>query len=163
MLATGAAPWPDALSAALGPRPDFDAIAGDVVITTLPAPHRPVAGSTYVGAVRIAAPPFVEGATRLVAAIGGHHRAPGPPASDAAARLRAAIAWALPDLAGSDADDRVWSGVRAHPPERRPVVRTLAPRAIWVGGFAGRGFLAAAHVAEAVVASVLGDDPRARG
>jgi glycine/D-amino acid oxidase-like deaminating enzyme len=157
LFATGAAAWPDGSIAGLGPTPAFEAVAGDVAVTRRPAPLRPLAGSTYVGAVRAPDAGSETGSTRLVAAIGGHHRPPGPAAADTADRLRAAIAWTLPDLAGSGAEDHVWSGVRAHPPGRRPVVRSLGTGALWVGGFAGRGFLTAAHVAEAVVASVSGE------
>ncbi len=158
VLATGAAPWSDGLIAGLGAPPAFEAVAGDVVITDRPAPGRPLAGSTYVGAVRRHDAPTSGGGDRLVAAIGGHHRSPGPPAADTAARLRAAIAWTLPDLADGTDGDEIWSGVRAHPPERRPVVRELSAGVIWVGGFAGRGFLAAADVAEDVVARTTGHE-----
>jgi glycine/D-amino acid oxidase-like deaminating enzyme len=144
LLATGAAP---ALAAAAwGPPPALERVAGDVVVTGAAAPMRPLAGGTYVGPVRRG--------DRWVAAIGGHHRPPGPPAADVAARLRAAVAWALPDLAGEGRDDERWSGVRARGASGRPETVELAEGVVWVGGFAGRGFLAAAAVAERVVAEL---------
>ena len=146
VFATGAAPWPVAMVAAFGPEPLLERTAGDVVVTRHPAPSLPIAGGTYVG-------PVGRDAER-VAAIGGHHRPPGPPAEDTATRLRAAARWALPGLGDADPHDRVWWGVRAKLPSARPEVRVLAPGVRWVGGFAGRGFLAAAAFAEEVVAGL---------
>jgi glycine/D-amino acid oxidase-like deaminating enzyme len=154
VFATGAAVWPPALAAAFGPPPEVARVAGDVVVTRHPAPARPLAGATYVGPVATAGGP--------VAAIGGHHRSPGAPAADAADRLRDAARWTLPDLAAADADDRVWWGVRAKRPGGRPEVVVLAPRALWVGGLAGRGFLAAAWLAEAVAAHLVAAAPPAQ-
>lgn len=145
LLALGAAD-PPRLVGVSSPVPEAARIAGDVVVTDHPAAPLPLAGATYVG-------PFAT-PNRPVAAIGGHHRSPGPPTPDVAARLRAAVAWTLPDLAGPGAHDVVWWGVRARRPSGRPEVHVLAPGVRWVGGFAGRGFLAAASVAERVVADL---------
>lgn len=146
VFATGAAAWPPALAAVFGPAPAVERVAGDVVVTRRAAPALPIAGGTYVG-------PVARGGAH-VAAIGGHHRPPGPPAVDAAARLRAAARWTLPELAAPRPDDRVWWGVRAKRPSGRPEAHALAPGVRWVGGFAGRGFLAAAAVAEALAAEL---------
>lgn len=149
LLATGAAAWPARWSRTL-PAPAFTRHAGDVVITGLPAPALPLAGGVYLGPV--ATP------TGVVAAVGGHHRPPGPPAGDAAIRLRMALAWAWPDLAADTAANpfghRLWWGVRAHGVGNRPQLLELAPDAWWVGGLAGRGFLAAALQAEAAAERV---------
>ena len=150
VVATGATAWPVALAASLGPAPEVERIAGDVVVTRRAAPAVPIAGATYVG-------PVARDGAR-VAAIGGHHRPPGPPAADAAFRLRAAARWTLPELGDEDPDDRVWWGVRAKRPSGRPEARPMALGVRWLGGFAGRGFLAAAGVAEAVAAT-LADEP----
>jgi glycine/D-amino acid oxidase-like deaminating enzyme len=149
VFATGGAEWPAALAASVGPAPHVERIAGDVVVTRHPAPALPIAGGTYVG-------PVARGGGR-VAAIGGHHRPPGAPGADAAARLRAAARWTLPGLEADEPDDRVWWGVRAKLPSGRPEVHRLAPGVRWVGGFAGRGFLAAAAVAEALVAALAAE------
>ncbi len=146
VFAIGATHWPEALEAAIGAAPAVERIAGDVVVTRRAAPALPIAGGTYVGPV--------ERAGEHVAAIGGHHRPPGPPAVDAAARLRGAARWTLPELGAEDPDDRIWWGIRAKLPSGRPEVRALAPGVRWVGGFAGRGFLAAALVAEALATAL---------
>lgn len=147
VFATGATAWPRALTAAFGAAPDVERVAGEVAVTRRAAPALPIAGGTYVG-------PVARGGAH-VAAIGGHHRPPGPPAPDAAVRLRAAARWTLPDLAAEDPDDRIWWGVRAKRPGGRPEVHALAPGVRWVGGFAGRGFLAAATVAEALAEALV--------
>ncbi len=149
VFATGAATWPAALEAAFGAPPPVERIAGDVVVTRHPAPTLPIAGGTYVG-------PVLRGSEH-VAAVGGHHRPPGPPGPDAGGRLRAAARWMLPHLGGDDRDDAVWWGVRAKRPSGRPEVHELAPGVRWVGGFAGRGFLAAAALAEAVATAIAAD------
>ena len=146
VVATGATAWPAAFAAAFGPAPEVERIAGDVAVTRRAAPALPIAGGTYVG-------PVVRDGAR-VAAIGGHHRPPGPPAPDAASRLRAAARWTFPDLEDEDPDDRVWWGVRAKRPTGRPEVHPMAPGVRWLGGFAGRGFLAAAGAAEALAATL---------
>lgn len=146
VFATGATEWPQALAATFGAAPSVERIAGDVVVTRHPAPALPIAGGTYVAPVACGRAP--------AAAIGGHHRPPAPPDPDAAAHLRSAARWTLPELGGEDPGDRVWWGVRAKRPGGRPDVLELAPGAWWVGGFAGRGFLAAAAVAEATVAAI---------
>jgi glycine/D-amino acid oxidase-like deaminating enzyme len=146
VFAIGATAWPPGLEAAFGAAPPVERIAGDVVVTRHPAPPLPLAGATYVA-------PVARGGTPT-AAIGGHHRPAGPPGADAAARLRAAARWTLPGLGEPDPEDRVWWGVRAKRPGGRPEVQELAPGVRWVGGFAGRGFLAAAAVAETLVEAI---------
>ncbi|MFN2321373.1 MAG: NAD(P)/FAD-dependent oxidoreductase [Trueperaceae bacterium] len=146
VFAIGASPWAVALQAAIGAAPAVERIAGDVVVTRCAAPALPIAGGTYVGPV--------ERRGERLAAIGGHHRSPGPPAVDAAARLRAAARWAVPELGTEDVHDRVWWGTRAKRPGGRPEVHALAPGVRWVGGFSGRGFLAAAVVAEALATTI---------
>lgn len=146
VLATGAHAWTAPLRAAFGPEPVLERHAGDVLVTDDAAPAMPLAGATYVGPVATPHGPR--------AAIGGHHRPPGPPAADAGPRLRAAVAWALPHLAASGRADKVWWGVRARLPGGRPVVAWRAPGVLWLGGFAGRGFLAAAAAADAAVAAL---------
>jgi glycine/D-amino acid oxidase-like deaminating enzyme len=149
LLATGADPG--LAAPAWGAAPEVERVAGDVVVTGVDAPPRPLAGGTYVAPVRRG--------DRWVAAIGGHHRPPGPPAADVAARLRTAVAWALPDLAGEGHGDERWSGVRARRASGRPEALALADGVVWVGGFAGRGFLAAAAMAERVVAELATGQP----
>jgi glycine/D-amino acid oxidase-like deaminating enzyme len=147
VLATGAAAWPEPWERSLR-RPAFDRIAGDVVVTGLPAPAAPLAGGVYLGPVASANGPR--------AAVGGHHRPPGPPPTDAGRALRDALAWAWPALADDVVDHELWWGVRAHAAGNRPQLEPLAPGAWWMGALAGRGFLAAAALAEAAVAQVRG-------
>jgi glycine/D-amino acid oxidase-like deaminating enzyme len=147
ILATGAATWPEPWARSLPP-PTIDRIAGDVVVTGLPAPPAPLAGGVYLGPVGSATGPL--------AAIGGHHRPPGPPAPDAGRALRAALAWAWPALREDDLDRELWWGVRAHAAGNRPQLGELAPGVWWAGALAGRGFLAAAALAEAAVARIRG-------
>ncbi len=141
-LATGAQAWSERLAAAAGQAPVFEAVAGEVWISPLPAPELPLAGGLYL------APVEVDG--RHLAAIGGGHRPPGPPGADAAARLRRGLAWAWPVLAASEGEAPLWWGVRARVPGSGPVLREVAAGLWWVGAFAGRGFLAAAAMAERV-------------
>jgi glycine/D-amino acid oxidase-like deaminating enzyme len=138
-ICIGASPWPPAWERTLRAPPAIERLAGDIVTTPLAAPSIPLAGGTYVG----------PNAGR--AALGGHHRPPGPPPADARTRLVANLLWAWPELteaavAAADA----WWGVRAHLPGNRPQAATLAAGVTWLGGLAGRGFLAAAATAEAV-------------
>lgn len=148
LLATGASPWPTAWAAALGGTPDFARLAGDVFPTRLPAPTVPLAGACYVG-------PVADELGHRVAAIGGHHRPPGPAPDDAAHGLVRNLGWAWPGLSVADLrHEAAWWGVRAHGEGHRPQLRELAPGAWWVGALAGRGFLVAAAVAEAAVRAV---------
>lgn len=141
-LATGAQAWPAGLAAAVGGPPVFEAVAGEVWTSPLPAPELPLAGGLYL------APVEVDG-VRL-AAIGGGHRPPGPPAPEAAARLRRGLAWAWPALSEAEGGEPPWWGVRARLPGSGPVLLPMAGGLWWLGGFAGRGFLAAAMMAERV-------------
>jgi glycine/D-amino acid oxidase-like deaminating enzyme len=148
LLATGATAWPTAWAQALAAPPTFERLAGDVVPTRLPAPAVPLAGASYVG-------PVVDEQGPAVAAIGGHHRAPGPAPDDAARRLIGNLGWAWPELEeGQLLPHAAWWGVRAHGEGNRPQLRELAPGAWWVGALAGRGFVVAAAVAEAAVRAV---------
>jgi glycine/D-amino acid oxidase-like deaminating enzyme len=148
LLATGATAWPVAWTQALAEPPAFERLAGDVVPTRLPAPAVPLAGATYVG-------PVVDEHGFAAAAIGGHHRAPGPAPDDAARRLVGNLGWAWPELEEALLrKDVAWWGVRAHGEGNRPQLRELAPGAWWVGALAGRGFVVAAAVAEAAVRAV---------
>jgi glycine/D-amino acid oxidase-like deaminating enzyme len=146
IVATGAHPWPQAWARSLT-APAFERIAGDVVVTRLAAPPWPLAGAVYLGPVASPAGP--------VAAVGGHHRPPGAPAPDAGARLTSALAWAWPRLLEADTDVAVWWGIRAHGEANRPQFVELAPDAWWMGALAGRGFLAAAALAEAAAMRLM--------
>lgn len=83
--------------------------------------------------------------------VGGGHRAADEEDPDAPAKLRAAFAWSLPDLASVPIAG-AWSGVRAKRGDARPAVDELAPRLWTFGAFAGRGFLCAASEAERWIA-----------
>lgn len=65
--------------------------------------------------------------------------------------LRRAIARSVPSLASSTVT-RVWSGVRARSGSGRPSWVVVVPGVAMLGGFAGRGFLAAALEAERAAA-----------
>lgn len=148
LVATGAAPWPAGWTRALGEPPAFERLAGDVVPTRLPAPAVPLAGASYVGSVR-------DDRGVAVAAIGGHHRPPGPAPEDAARRLVTNLSWAWPELEEAQLrTEAAWWGVRAHGEGNRPQLREVAPGAWWVGALAGRGFVVAAAVAEAAIKAV---------
>jgi glycine/D-amino acid oxidase-like deaminating enzyme len=146
VVATGATPWPHPWARSLT-APGFQRIAGDVVVTRLAAPPWPLAGAVYLGPVASPAGP--------VAAVGGHHRPPGAAAPDAAGRLTSALAWAWPPLLDAGSDLAVWSGIRAHGDANRPQFVELAPDAWWLGALAGRGFLAAAALAEAAAPRLM--------
>jgi glycine/D-amino acid oxidase-like deaminating enzyme len=144
LLATGAAPWP---RFAGGVTPPFEAVAGDALISDRPAPALPLAGPHTI------APAAAGGSLR--AAITGHHRPPSPPSDDDVARLLRAVAWAWPEAEGARVM-RVWWGVRAHAAGNRPRLMEVAPGIWWCGALAGRGFLAAAAVAETAVEELVG-------
>ena len=148
LIATGAAAWPPGWARALGEPPAFARLAGDVFPTRLPAPATPLAGASYVG-------PVSDDRGDAVAAVGGHHRPPGPAPEDAARRLVGNLRWAWPELEETHLrTEAAWWGVRAHGEGNRPQLREVAPGAWWVGALAGRGFVVAAAVAEAVVKAV---------
>ena len=148
LLATGAAAWPAGWVRVLGEPPAFERLAGDVFPTRLPAPTVPLAGASYVG-------PVVDDRGFAAAAIGGHHRPPGPAPDDAGRRLVANLSWAWPVLAEAQLrTDAAWWGVRAHGEGNRPRLHEVAPGAWWVGALAGRGFVVAAALAEAAVDAV---------
>ncbi len=148
LIATGATAWPAGWRGVLGDAPVFERLAGDVVPTRLSAPAIPLAGASYVG-------PVTDGRGVATAAIGGHHRPPGPPPADVARRLVANLGWAWPELEAAQLrTDAAWWGVRAHGEGNRPQLQWIAPGAWWAGGLAGRGFVVAAAVAEAAVRAV---------
>jgi glycine/D-amino acid oxidase-like deaminating enzyme len=137
-LCIGASAWPTGWGRHLAPPPALERHAGDIVLTPLPPPSVPLAGGTYVGP------------SAGQAAIGGHHRPPGPTPADAVARLVRNLHWAYPELGTVAIDAEPWWGVRAHLPGNRPQGAPLAAGVTWVGGLAGRGFLASAALAEAL-------------
>ena len=148
LIATGAAAWPAGWVRALGEPPACERLAGDVFATRLPAPSVPLAGASYVG-------PVVDDLGLTAAAIGGHHRPPGPTPDDAARRLVATLSWAWPALEEARLHSATaWWGVRAHGEGNRPQLHEVAPHAWWVGALAGRGFVVAAAVAEAAMKAV---------
>ncbi len=148
LVASGASVWPADWSRSLGEPPAFERLAGDVVPTRLPALPVPLAGASYVG-------PVTDDRGVAVAAIGGHHRPPGPTPEDAARRLVTNIGWAWPELEETQLrTEAAWWGVRAHGEGNRPQLREVAPGAWWVGALAGRGFVVAAAVAEAAIKAV---------
>jgi glycine/D-amino acid oxidase-like deaminating enzyme len=150
LIATGAAAWPSTWSRALGEPPAFERLAGDVFPTRLQAPAVPLAGASYVG-------PVSDDRGVATAAIGGHHRAPGPAPDDAASRLVGNLRWAWPELEVTQLrTEAAWWGVRAHGEGNRPQLREVAPGAWWVGALAGRGFVVAAAVAEAALRTIEG-------
>jgi hypothetical protein len=110
----------------------------------------PLAGASYVG-------PVSDDRGVATAAIGGHHRAPGPAPDDAGSRLVGTLRWAWPELEETQLrTEAAWWGVRAHGEGNRPQLREVAPGAWWVGALAGRGFVVAAAVAEAALRTIEG-------
>jgi glycine/D-amino acid oxidase-like deaminating enzyme len=67
------------------------------------------------------------------------------------------VAWAVPAVRDGTVQ-ATWSGVRAKAAGGRPVLRALAPGLTAAVGFAGRGFLVAAHAAEVWAGSLGGGD-----
>ena len=119
----------------------LEQVAGEVVGLALqnpdpPLPY-PLAGAVY-GAQ-------VGGAFFL----GGNHRSAGLTDEHAPMLLRQAGGWFVPALRDADVKS-VWHGVRVTAEDHLPVVRPLRPGVLFVGGLAGRGFLAAASVARKV-------------
>lgn len=147
LLATGAAQPPALPAAAQAAWPALELQEGDVHTVTaagldgLP----PVAGGSYAA--------FEDG----VAFVGGGHRTPceggrreGEQATGSLAHadlVGSHVAWAVPAVRDGTVQAS-WSGVRAKAAGGRPVLKTLAPRLTAAVGFAGRGFLVAAHAAE---------------
>lgn len=83
--------------------------------------------------------------------LGGNHRPAGQADKTAPAQLQRAGGWFIPVLRDAPLVS-VWHGVRAKTPDHLPVVQQLGPRLLFAGALAGRGFLAAAQVAETVAA-----------
>jgi glycine/D-amino acid oxidase-like deaminating enzyme len=124
------------------PVPATQRIAGEIVITPHAAVPHALAGGAY-------AAPVASGAQEPLLGVGGNHRETGAPPADPQ-RLLDSLRWVLPSLGHEVA--HVWSGVRARGADGEPVARAVAEGIWWVGAFAGRGFLRAASVAEALVA-----------
>ena len=125
----------------------LEQIAGEVVGLALrepdpPLPY-PLAGAVY-GAQ-------VGGAFFL----GGNHRPAEVTDEHAPVLLQRAGGWFVPALRDADIAS-VWYGVRVTAEDHLPVVRPLRPGVLFVGGLAGRGFLAAASVAQKVSDTLLG-------
>jgi glycine/D-amino acid oxidase-like deaminating enzyme len=140
-LCLGADAWPAQFSRTLAAPPPIERLAGDIFPTTLQAPPWPLAGGSYVAPLG------------GLAAIGGHHREPGPPPADAWPRLVAALRWAWPELhEGVLREGAGWWGVRAHAAQNRPLVQAVAQGVTVVGALAGRGFLIAAALANRLAA-----------
>lgn len=117
-------------------------IAGEVISLSAgatPLPY-PLAGAVYGGEF--------EG----VVYVGGNHRPAEQHDPTAADKLQQAISWFIPPLRHAQRY-AVWSGVRASAQSRLPVIQTLKPGVKYVGAMAGRGFLAAAKVADALADS----------
>ena len=122
-------------------------VAGEVIGLELGAPlglPYPLAGAVY-GAAR--------GATFY---LGGNHRPADQTDETAPAQLQRAGGWFIPAL--RDAQLRsVWHGVRARASDNLPIVKKLGPGLWFAGALAGRGFLAAAQVAETVAAALAAE------
>ncbi|MDQ3459020.1 MAG: FAD-binding oxidoreductase, partial [Deinococcota bacterium] len=87
--------------------------------------------------------------------VGGNHRPAECADPGAPAQLQRAATWFLPGLAAA-APLSVWTGVRAKREGNLPVTSALAPGLWFMGCFAGRGFLSAAHVARALAEGLTG-------
>lgn len=132
VLATGASLTPSL------PLPKLERSAGDVIglETSLRLPC-PVAGAVYTGR---------KGSRCYV---GGNHRAPEHHDPAAPYRLQSAAGWFVPALKEAKLAS-VWTGVRAKTAGNQPITLELAPGLWFLGCFAGRGFLSAALVTEAL-------------
>ncbi len=119
----------------------LEQIAGEVIGLALQNPDPPLsyplAGAVYGAQVGRA---FF---------LGGNHRPAGVIDEDAPTLLQQAGSWFVPALRDADIGS-VWHGVRVTAADHLPVVRPLRPGVLFVGGLAGRGFLAAALVAQRV-------------
>ncbi len=113
-------------------------VAGEVIglESSAPLPY-PLAGAVY-GAQ--------SGGTFY---LGGNHRPADQADASAPTRLQGAGSWFVPSLRGAQLQS-VWHGVRAKTADNLPVVTELRPGLWFAGGLAGRGFLCAARVAEAL-------------
>lgn len=124
------------LPAEAAPRPDVARVAGETVGLALSTPPAyPLAGAVY-GA-------YVAGTFYL----GGNHRPADQDDPSAPEKLQRAGRWFLPALGGAP-QQTLWSGVRAKTEDHRPLVLELSPNLLFAGALAGRGFLAAAALAE---------------
>lgn len=125
----------------------LEQVAGEVVGLALARPDPPLpyplAGAVYGAQV---------GGTFY---LGGNHRPAGVTDAHAPVLLQRAGGWFVPALRDADIGS-VWHGVRVTAEDHLPVVRPLRPGVWFVGGLAGRGFLAAASVARRVSDTLLG-------
>lgn len=123
------------------PLPPLTYAAGDVVrvpLAPLPLrPRLPLGGPVYAAF------------DQDDAYVGGGHRDPDVPDSDAPKRLLARLDRCLPGI-GSAIGTSLWGGVRAQGPSPRPVVADTAERVTFLGALAGRGFLVSASLASAL-------------
>lgn len=141
-LCLGAERWPEQWARVLAAPPPIERWAGDIFPTDLPALRWPIAGGTYVAPLA------------GHAAVGGHHRAPGPPPEGAWSRLQATLRWAWPEIEGAaPRAGASWWGVRAHAAGNRPLVAEVAEGVTMVGALSGRGFLVAAGLAARLAAA----------
>lgn len=125
----------------------LEQVAGEVVGLALQNPEPPLpyplAGAVY--GVQVGGAFF----------LGGNHRAAGVTDEHAPTLLQRAGGWFVPALRDAEIGS-VWHGVRVTAADHLPVVRPLRPGVLFVGGLAGRGFLAAALVAQRVSDTLLG-------
>lgn len=139
VLCTGSAPAPHRAA------PELERIAGEVIGLQHAAglPY-PLAGAVYGAQLR------------ETFYLGGNHRPAAQPDERAAAQLQRAGGWFIPTLREAPLKS-VWHGVRAKADDHLPLVRELEPGLWFAGALAGRGFLAAAQVAEKVAAQLGAD------
>ena len=137
-LCLGASP-PGAL-----PHLAVTALPGTVALLPGHLPARPLAGSVYAATVGSPERYGLDPRQAWMAFGGGD-----PARADGGERLRAAVAWTLPEEPGPL--QGTWHGLRARGPDPAPQVAALAPGVWWFGSFAGRGFLRAALEAERLV------------
>jgi glycine/D-amino acid oxidase-like deaminating enzyme len=129
------------------PLPPLRRIAGEVVTLRLAdTPAWPLAGGVYAA--------FGGGRAWL----GGNHREAARPDPGAADALQRALAWSLPVAADAPRID-VWSGVRARGASPRPIVTAIARGVSYYGALAGRGFLCAADLSEALATRLASAEP----
>jgi glycine/D-amino acid oxidase-like deaminating enzyme len=140
------------LPAGVASPPELTRVAGEVVTFALETlPTYPLAGAVY-------GVPVAEGGAAGLMHLGGNHRAADREDPSAPAQLRRAGGWFLPALL--EAPQRaVWSGVRAKAEDNRPRVLELAPKLVFAGALAGRGFLAAAALATPLAEALIGGAP----
>lgn len=123
--------------------PGFERVAGDMVEleSSVQLPYA-VAGAVY--GAQLGHSIFV----------GGNHRAAANSDPHAPQRLQQAFARFVRPLERAERRS-VWTGVRAQPPGKTPIVREVAPNVWFLGALGGRGFLCAAHCSNVLVSALL--------